>query len=154
VPAPSGGDVGAAVQLMRRPGEHRKWESHRSTPASTSPPSTIKSLYPGMDDPTIWARLGATPIWGINDTPNNTFFELTDEEILVDFGNKNKMGCMSGWDLTRDFNQHDQSLCPIPPPSSPVRYKCTYHCDKSSSGEYQPWSYATRLMKFNPTSNK
>lgn len=48
-----------------------------------------------------WARIGATPMIGRNDTPNDRF-ELADARGLVSFAADNHLGRLSMWSLNRD----------------------------------------------------
>jgi chitinase len=54
-----------------------------------------------LGDAEVWARLGATPMLGQNDTPADRF-ELGDAEALVDLARDRGLGRLSVWSLNRD----------------------------------------------------
>ena len=68
----------------------------------------IASVYAKWDSAQIWRRMGATPMFGIND--NGTDFTPDNQQQLLGFAQENNLGCLMGWDATRDFNQ-GQAMC-------------------------------------------
>ena len=65
----------------------------------------VAAAYAGagqdLDDAEVWSRLGATPMIGQNDTPEDRF-ELADVEGLVAVAQERGLGRLSAWSLNRD----------------------------------------------------
>jgi chitinase len=55
----------------------------------------------GLSDAEVWARLGATPMIGQNDTPGDRF-ELADAQALAAAAQERGLGRVSMWSLNRD----------------------------------------------------
>jgi chitinase len=55
-----------------------------------------------LSDTEVWARLGATPMLGQNDTPDD-HFSLADAEGLVAAAQERGLGRLSVWSLNRDL---------------------------------------------------
>jgi chitinase len=63
----------------------------------------IKEAFPGWSDEKVWRRMGACPMFGRNN--NGRVFTLDNQRKLVTFALEKDLGCLSGWDATRDCNQ-------------------------------------------------
>ncbi|TDC01491.1 hypothetical protein E1091_02745, partial [Micromonospora fluostatini] len=63
----------------------------------------ISAAWPQWSDAEVWRRIGACPMYGRH--INGKVFTLTNMRQLVDFALDHDLGCVSGWDATRDLNQ-------------------------------------------------
>ncbi|WP_239341001.1 fibronectin type III domain-containing protein [Frankia sp. CiP3] len=63
----------------------------------------IAAAWPGWDEQKVWRRIGACPMFGRH--INGKIFTLDHMRRLVDFARTNNLGCLSGWDASRDYNQ-------------------------------------------------
>src|SRR5471030_225391 len=86
----------------------------------------ITTAFPLWSSSQAWRRMGATPMFGYND--NGTDFTPDNQRQLVDFATTNNLGCLSGWDATRDYNQ-GLSMCQTSEHTN--LYACTYEGDES-----------------------
>ncbi|MET9915128.1 fibronectin type III domain-containing protein [Streptomyces sp. NPDC006476] len=81
----------------------------------------VKKAFPHLTDAQVWARLGACPMFGIND--GGEFFKLDDMRRLIAFAKTVRLGCISGWDAQRDWNSNrDATGCKI---GEGEIFKCT-----------------------------
>jgi chitinase len=62
----------------------------------------IKTAWPEWDDAKVWRRIGACPMFGKNN--NGKIFTLDHMRELVKYAREKNIGCVSGWDATRDYN--------------------------------------------------
>jgi chitinase len=60
-----------------------------------------RSVGSTMSDSDVWARVGATPMIGQNDTPDDVF-TLDDARSLLDFAQRRGLGRLSMWSANRD----------------------------------------------------
>lgn len=60
----------------------------------------IKTQWPEWDDAQVWRHIGACPMFGEN--INGKIFTLDHMRELVEYARKKDIGCVSGWDATRD----------------------------------------------------
>ncbi|WP_330984784.1 MULTISPECIES: fibronectin type III domain-containing protein [Enterobacterales] len=86
----------------------------------------IAAYFPKWTAAQIWRRMGATPMFGIND--NATDFTPENQQQLLAFARENNLGCLSGWDATRDYNQ-GLAMCHTSTHNNV--YACTYEGDDS-----------------------
>ncbi|NTX14985.1 fibronectin type III domain-containing protein [Myxococcus sp. CA056] len=63
----------------------------------------VSAAFPRWDAAKVWRRLGACPMFGRH--PNGREFTLEHQRGLVEFAREHQLGCLSGWDATRDANQ-------------------------------------------------
>lgn len=83
-------------------GESMAEASIRTLRASHSQLSTLYSRAEiELSDASVWAKLGATPMIGQNDT-SGEIFSLQDAAELNEFAASQKLGRMSMWSLNRD----------------------------------------------------
>jgi chitinase len=60
----------------------------------------LKSIYPGLTDAQLYAKIGITPMIGVND--DASIFALSDAQKVADFSSKNGVGLIAYWALQRD----------------------------------------------------
>ncbi|WP_159567658.1 fibronectin type III domain-containing protein [Budvicia diplopodorum] len=96
----------------------------------------IAAVYPHWDSAQIWRRMGATPMFGYND--NGTDFTPANQQQLLEFAQSNNLGCLSGWDATRDYNQ-GLDKCNTGEQTS--LYECTYEGD-------EPYIYTSIIANY------
>ncbi|MDT0450608.1 fibronectin type III domain-containing protein [Streptomyces hesseae] len=65
---------------------------------------TVKQAYPHLTDAEVWARLGACPMYGINDGGER--FHEQDMHDLVAHARDVRLGSIGGWDAQRDWNSN------------------------------------------------
>ncbi|GAB3146364.1 hypothetical protein GCM10027290_27970 [Micromonospora sonneratiae] len=63
----------------------------------------ISAAWPHWSRDRVWRRIGACPMFGRN--INGKVFTLENMRQLVGFAREHNLGCLSGWDATRDHNQ-------------------------------------------------
>ncbi len=61
----------------------------------------LQGLIPGLSDTAAWGMLGATPMIGQNDDPNEVF-TLEDASALAAFAKQNHLGLVAFWAINRD----------------------------------------------------
>lgn len=61
----------------------------------------LQGLIPGLSDAAAYGMLGATPMIGQNDDPNEVF-TLDDAAALAAFAKQNKLGLVAFWAINRD----------------------------------------------------
>lgn len=71
----------------------------------------IQAAWPAWGEAKVWRRIGAAPMFGRNH--NGKTFTLRNMEQLVDFARQMNLGCLSGWDVTRDYNQGTLPQCSV-----------------------------------------
>ncbi|MFD7342048.1 chitinase [Streptomyces violascens] len=71
----------------------------------------IQDIWPAWDSAKVWRRIGATPMFGRNN--NGKTFTLTNMKQLAAFATEKNLGCLSGWDATRDYNQGTLPDCSV-----------------------------------------
>ncbi|MET4638285.1 chitinase [Mycetocola sp. 2940] len=80
-------------------------QAEASIKALTSAHRQIRGLYARagteLTDATVWSKIGATPMIGQNDVPDEVF-DLDDAKALNAFAVEKKIGRMSMWSLNRD----------------------------------------------------
>lgn len=86
----------------------------------------IASVWTKWDSAQIWRRMGATPMFGYND--NGTDFTPDNQRQLLAFASENNLGCLLGWDATRDYNQ-GLPMCHTSEHNN--LYQCTYEGEES-----------------------
>jgi chitinase len=86
----------------------------------------IAAAFPKWSSEQIWRRMGATPMFGYND--NGTDFTPDNQQQLLAFAQNQNLGCLLGWDATRDYNQ-GLDMCHTSEHSS--LYQCTYEGEES-----------------------
>lgn len=69
----------------------------------------IKTIFTQWSDEKIWRRMGACPMFGRHN--NGKIFTLEHQRQLVEFATEKNLGCLSGWDATRDANQGSLDVC-------------------------------------------
>lgn len=62
----------------------------------------IRSIWTEWDDSQVWRRIGVCPMFGRNN--NGKVFTLENMHQLSRFAADRTIGCLSGWDATRDMN--------------------------------------------------
>ncbi|MBO3737268.1 glycoside hydrolase family 18 protein [Actinoplanes flavus] len=62
----------------------------------------LAALYPSMSSAELWRMIGVTPMLGVND--DNGVFDQSDARDLVEFAQRNRLGELSFWEMTRDRN--------------------------------------------------
>ncbi|WP_310608794.1 fibronectin type III domain-containing protein [Buttiauxella brennerae] len=88
--------------------------------------SQIASVFTHWSDTKIWRRMGATPMFGINDTGPS--FTVEHMRKLLAFAQQHNIGLLSGWDATRDYNQ-GLEMCHTTDHNN--LYQCTYEGTES-----------------------
>ncbi|GEN10174.1 hypothetical protein MFU01_52110 [Myxococcus fulvus] len=63
----------------------------------------IRSVFTTWNDAKVWRRIGACPMFGRH--INGKEFTLENMDKLIAYANDKDIGCLSGWDATRDRNQ-------------------------------------------------
>lgn len=63
----------------------------------------IAAAWPNWDEQKVWRRIGACPMFGRH--INRKIFTLDHMRRLVEFARTHNLGCISGWDASRDYNQ-------------------------------------------------
>lgn len=61
----------------------------------------LRTVFTQWDDGTVWAHIGATPMFGRNN--NGKIFTLSNQKDLNAFCKARNMVLMSGWDMIRDM---------------------------------------------------
>lgn len=61
----------------------------------------LHRIYPHLDAGARLARLGVTPMIGVNDV-SGEHFTLADARVLATFARRHRLGMLSMWDLSRD----------------------------------------------------
>ena len=65
--------------------------------------SQLKTAYNGtLSDAALWAKIGVTPMIGMNDMTNEVFTQ-SDAQQLLSFAQQHGMGRISIWSLNRDY---------------------------------------------------
>ncbi|MFY1825681.1 fibronectin type III domain-containing protein [Myxococcus fulvus] len=82
----------------------------------------ISSVFTNWDSAKVWRRIGACPMFGKH--INGKEFTLANMDKLIAFANDYDIGCLSGWDATRDRNQGLLPECDVP--NGQDLAKCTY----------------------------
>jgi hypothetical protein len=82
----------------------------------------ISAAWPEWDAAKVWRRIGACPMYGRHN--NGDEFTLENMRQLLAFAQEHTIGCLSGWDATRDHNQGFLELCDNPGGNDVS--KCTY----------------------------
>ncbi|MFO0593152.1 MAG: glycosyl hydrolase family 18 protein [Polyangiaceae bacterium] len=72
-----------------------------SISALTDAKAQLQGLVPGLSDEGAWGMLGATPMIGQNDDPNEVF-TLDDAAALSAFAKQNHLGLVAFWAINRD----------------------------------------------------
>ncbi|MFI0977460.1 fibronectin type III domain-containing protein [Streptomyces sp. NPDC021093] len=87
--------------------------------------SQVSTLWPNWTSETVWHRIGACPMFGYH--INGKCFTLEHMRQLVEFAHEHKLGCLSGWDATRDHNQGNPDVVPACTVGAgcPDLYRCT-----------------------------
>lgn len=62
----------------------------------------IRSIWPSWNESQVWQHIGICPMFGRNN--NGKVFTLENMHQLSRFAADRKIGCLSGWDATRDMN--------------------------------------------------
>ncbi|WP_273429819.1 glycosyl hydrolase family 18 protein [Chitinibacter tainanensis] len=76
--------------------------------AAQSTFNQIKPLFPGLTDAQIWAKVGVTPMLGVNDVQSEVF-GLADAQILTDFAKQKGLGLIAWWSFHRDNSSNGAS---------------------------------------------
>ncbi|MEU4645050.1 fibronectin type III domain-containing protein [Micromonospora sp. NPDC023814] len=69
----------------------------------------ISAAWPDWAPAKVWRRIGACPMFGRH--INGKIFTLHNMRQLVEFAQERHLGCLSGWDATRDRNQGTLPEC-------------------------------------------
>lgn len=78
--------------------------------------------FPWLDTSDTWTRLGACPMFGIND--GGEVFTLEDMRELVEFANTVQLGCVSGWSANRDWHSNrPEERCGV---NKGDKFNCTW----------------------------
>lgn len=64
----------------------------------------LKLRFPHLTDQQAWSRIGACPMYGIND--GKEMFTLNDMKELVTFATEKKIGSVGGWSANRDWHSN------------------------------------------------
>ncbi|HYO51485.1 fibronectin type III domain-containing protein [Archangium sp.] len=99
----------------------------------------IKTAFPHWSDAKVWRRMGACPMFGKNN--NRKVFTLENQRQLVTYALEKGLGCLAGWDATRDANQGALPECDNLEGSD--MYKCTYV-------RQSPFDFAKIINTFQP----
>lgn len=62
--------------------------------------AAIAAIWPHWSDDKVWRRIGACPMFGVNN--NGKTFYVADMEKLAAWCAAHNVGCLSGWDISRD----------------------------------------------------
>ncbi len=72
--------------------------------------SQLKTAYNGtLTDAQLWAKIGVTPMIGMNDMTNEVFTQA-DAQKLLSFAQQHGMGRISIWSLNRDYQNSAGAL--------------------------------------------
>ncbi len=63
--------------------------------------SQLQRIFPALSAAKLWARIGVTPMIGVNDTPSE-LFTTADARQLVAFARSKHLGLLAFWSLGRD----------------------------------------------------
>lgn len=72
-----------------------------SISALTDAKAQLQGIVPGLTDEAAWGMLGATPMIGQNDDPNEVF-TLEDAAALAAFAKQKSLGLVAFWAINRD----------------------------------------------------
>ncbi|MER5899847.1 hypothetical protein ABT150_06995 [Streptomyces mirabilis] len=61
----------------------------------------ISQVWPNLDTSQVWRGMGVCPMFGLR---NDGVFTLNNMRQLRKFATEHQIGCLSGWDATRDYN--------------------------------------------------
>ncbi len=101
----------------------------------------IASVFTDWSSNKIWRRMGACPMFGRH--LNGKIFTLDDQYKLAAFASEKNLGCLSGWDATRDRNQGFLQGCNNLQGQDLA--KCTYVSQ-------QPYEFARIISTYQPVS--
>ena len=90
--------------------------------AATALQQQLGTLYTAAGSPLtsqeLWARVGVTPMIGLNDVTTETFY-LSDAQELAAFAGDMKLGLLSMWSVNRDHACPDSTWVQLTCSSSP-----------------------------------
>ncbi|QLI81023.1 hypothetical protein HZU75_05500 [Chitinibacter fontanus] len=94
-------DYGASASSGKKMGD-------LAVQAAQSTFAQIKPLFPGLSDAQIWAKVGVTPMLGVNDVQSEVF-GLADAQILTNFAKTQGLGLIAWWSFHRDNTSNGAS---------------------------------------------
>jgi hypothetical protein len=71
--------------------------------SAQSTKTQIKQVWTTLTDAQAWAKVGVTPMLGVNDNTSEVF-GLTDAQQLITFAKQNHLNELAFWEVTRDAN--------------------------------------------------
>lgn len=92
----------------------------------------ILKIWKGAKSEDIWSHMGICPMFGKH--PNGEIFTLEDQKKLNEWAKYLGVGCLNGWDATRDHNPNIMELSD---------YKAGEFCKILS--QYKPFDEPTQL---------
>ncbi|MFC0843619.1 fibronectin type III domain-containing protein [Streptomyces noboritoensis] len=98
----------------------------------------VQAIWPQWSRQQVWRRIGATPMFGRN--MNGKVFTLENMRQLAAFATEHQLGCLSGWDATRDHNQGTLPECSLSS-NHPDLVRCT-------AVEQQPYDFAKIIARY------